>query len=102
MPEPVKKHRPASWIWTEYQDGKARTIMENERGATFTRNALADIGERAYAELEEYFFACPPEIPIDDFKATLKFLKFLKTLTDEDVWETSGEERVDASIYTIE
>ena len=53
-------------------------------------------------ELEEYFFACPPEIPIDDFKATLKFLKFLKTLTDEDVWETSGEEQVDASIYTIE
>ena len=103
MEASTKTHRPASWTWEEHaKDGTIETVGENERGATFVRKTLADIGKDTYDTLQGYFFACPPEIPIDEYKATLKFLKFLATLDDENVWETSGEEQIDASIYAKE
>ena len=99
----TKTQRPATWIWQEYrQDGATQTVMEDDRGAAFTRRILADIGEQTYAALKEHFFACPPEIPLDEFKATLRFLRFLTTLTDEERWETSGEQTLDASAYSLD
>ena len=98
-----KTPRPSTWTWQEFrQDGATQTVMEDERGAAFTRRVLADIGEHAFAALKEHFFVCPPEIPLDEFKATLRFLRFLTTLTNEERWETSGEQQLDATRYTLD
>ena len=78
MSEQAKKHRPASWTWTEYQDGEMITVTDGEQSAQTTRRTLAEAAEDAYDTLKGYFFAAPPKIPVEEYKATLKFLKFFE------------------------
>ena len=95
--------RPAAWTWVEYtKTGEQQVVMEDERGAAFVRRVLADIGQQTGDVLREYFFACPPEIPLDDYKTTLRFLAFLATLNDDEKWDTSGEQQIDAARYVID